>query len=77
MHWCIFSPGDPLHLDPAVADGVLPPAGRDHSADVAGRAPARKVPALHNDTRHALNLRHRWRAQRALQVRLLSFKLQI
>ena len=60
--------GHPLHLDPAVAHRVLPAAGRDHPADVSGGAAARQVPAVHHGAGDAVNLRHRRRAQRPLQV---------
>ena len=45
-------PGQPVDLDPAVAHCVLLAARRDHPADVARRTPARKVRALHYDSRH-------------------------
>jgi hypothetical protein len=57
-----------LHLDPAVAHCVLLAAGRNHSADVAGRAAAGKIPPLHHDPGDALHLRHRVRPQRLLPV---------
>lgn len=41
-----------LHLYPAVADGVLPAASRDHPAHLARRTVAREVRALHYDPRH-------------------------
>ncbi len=47
-----FLPGQPVDLDPAVAHCVLLAARRDHPADVARRTPARKVRALHYDSRH-------------------------
>ncbi|GBM34796.1 hypothetical protein AVEN_7845-1 [Araneus ventricosus] len=57
-----------VHLDSSLADCLLPAAGRDHPAHLAGGAAARQVPALHHDTSHALHLRHGGRAQRPLQV---------
>lgn len=38
-----------LDIDPAVANSVLPPAGRDHPAHVAGGATPWEICALHND----------------------------
>lgn len=51
--------GNSVQLHPCVAHRVLPAAGRDHTAHVAGRAPPRQIPAVHNDPCHSLDLRHR------------------
>ncbi len=60
--------GDAVHLHPAVVDRVLPAAGRDHPADVAGGAAPGQVPPLHHDTRVGVHLRHSRGAKHTLQV---------
>lgn len=44
--------GVAVDLDPSVADCVLPAAGRDHPAHLAGGATARKIRAIYHDPRH-------------------------
>lgn len=44
--------GVAVNLDPAVADCVLPAAGRNNPPHFVGGAPTRKICALHHDTRH-------------------------
>lgn len=44
--------GVAVHLDPAVADCVLPAVGRDHSTYIVGGTTTRKIRALHHDSRH-------------------------
>jgi len=61
-------PGVTLHLYPSVSDRVLPPAGRNHSADLAHSAPLGQVPALHHGAGHAICRGHHRGAQRQLPV---------
>ena len=44
--------GQSGHIDPALADRVLPAAGRDYSAHQSGGAAAGQVRPLHHDPRH-------------------------
>lgn len=60
--------GDSVHINPAVIDCVLPPAGRNHSPHLFGRSPSWKVPPLHHDSRHPLHLRYRGGSQHTFQV---------
>lgn len=66
--------GDALHLHPGVAHCVLPAAGRDHPADVAGRAVTREVSALHHDPRHFVHISDGGSAERPLQVGCASLQ---
>lgn len=60
--------GDAVRVDPAVADGVLPAARRDHPPHLARRAASGEIPALHYDFGHILDMGNGVRAQRPLQV---------
>lgn len=44
--------GQSGHIDPSVADCVLPPASRDHSADQSGSPSAGQIRPLYHDPRH-------------------------
>ena len=57
-----------MHLHSAVAHCVLLAAGRNHPADVAGRAAAGKISPIYYDPGDAFHLRHRVRPQRLLPV---------
>lgn len=59
-----------MHIDPPFSDGVLPAAGRDHPAHLAGHPAAGQVPTLHHDSRVAQRLDDGLRAQCAFQVNI-------
>ena len=48
----VYFPGQSFYQHPPLADCLLPPVSRNYSADIAGRAFARKVRLVHHDSRY-------------------------
>lgn len=71
---CIFFSGLIMLFDSTVSNSVLLAVSRNHPTYISGHPTAWKVLVVYNDSRDTLHLDYRMRTERALPVRILSWR---